>query len=63
MKVLIADKFPEAGRTAVAQAGVEVVYDPELNDAALTAAVRSTARISSSFAARKCRRRRSRRAA
>jgi D-3-phosphoglycerate dehydrogenase len=43
MKVLIADKFPEDGRAALAQAGVEVVYDPELNDAALTAAVRSTA--------------------
>ena len=42
MKVLIADKFPEAGRAAVARAGVEVVYDPELNDAALTAAVCST---------------------
>jgi D-3-phosphoglycerate dehydrogenase len=42
MKVLIADKFPEAGRAAVARAGVEVVYDPDLNDAALTAAVRST---------------------
>ncbi len=42
MKVLIADKFPEAGRDAVARAGLEVVYDPELNDAALTAAVRST---------------------
>ena len=42
MKVRIADKFPEAGRAAVARAGVEVVYDPELNDTALTAAVRST---------------------
>jgi D-3-phosphoglycerate dehydrogenase len=42
MKVLIADQFPEAGRAAVARAGVEVVYDPELNDAALTAAVRAT---------------------
>ena len=42
MKVLIADKFPESGRAAVARAGVEVVYDPELSDAALTAAVRST---------------------
>ncbi len=42
MKVLIADKFPEAGRAAVARAGVEVVYDPELSDAALAAAVRST---------------------
>jgi D-3-phosphoglycerate dehydrogenase len=42
MKVLIADKFPEGGRAAVAQTGVEVVYDPELTDAALTAAVQST---------------------
>jgi D-3-phosphoglycerate dehydrogenase / 2-oxoglutarate reductase len=42
MKVLIADKFPEAGRSALAEAGVEVVYDPERKDAALTAAVRST---------------------
>jgi D-3-phosphoglycerate dehydrogenase / 2-oxoglutarate reductase len=43
MKVLIADKFPEAGRADMARAGVEVVYDPELSDAALTGAVRSTA--------------------
>ena len=42
MKVLIADKFPEGGRAALTQAGVAVVYDPELNDAALTQAVRST---------------------
>jgi D-3-phosphoglycerate dehydrogenase len=42
MKVLIADKFPEGGRAAVARAGVEVVYNPELNDAGLTAAVRTT---------------------
>ena len=42
MKVLIADKFPEGGQAALTQAGVEVVYDPELNDAALTQAVRST---------------------
>ena len=42
MKALIADKFPEAGRAAVAEAGVEVVYDPELNGDALAAAVRST---------------------
>jgi D-3-phosphoglycerate dehydrogenase len=42
MKVLIADKFPEAGRVALVRTGVEIVYDPELNDAALTAAVRST---------------------
>jgi D-3-phosphoglycerate dehydrogenase len=42
MKVLIADKFPASGRDELKRAGVEVVYDPELNDAALTAAVRST---------------------
>jgi D-3-phosphoglycerate dehydrogenase len=42
MKVLIADKFLEGGRAALVRAGAEVVYDPELNDAALTAAVRST---------------------
>jgi D-3-phosphoglycerate dehydrogenase len=42
MKVLIADKFPEAGRATVSRAGVEVVYDPDLNDATLAAAVRST---------------------
>jgi D-3-phosphoglycerate dehydrogenase len=43
MKVLVADKFPEAGRAAVARAGVGVVYDPDLSGDALTAAVRSTA--------------------
>jgi len=42
MKVLIADKFPEGGRTALTQAGLEVVYDPDLKDAALTQAVGST---------------------
>ncbi len=42
MKALIADKFPEGGRAALTQAGVGVVYDPELNDAALTQAVHST---------------------
>jgi D-3-phosphoglycerate dehydrogenase len=42
MKVLIADTFPEGGRAALAQAGVEVVYAPELKDAALGEAVRST---------------------
>ena len=42
MKVLIADKFPENGRAALTQAGIEVVHDPDLNDAALTQAVRST---------------------
>jgi D-3-phosphoglycerate dehydrogenase len=42
MKVLIADTFPEAARAALAQAGVEVVYDPQLKDAALGEAIRST---------------------
>src|SRR5947209_4095276 len=42
MKVLIADKFPERGRAALVRAGLELLYDPELNGAALTAAVRST---------------------
>jgi D-3-phosphoglycerate dehydrogenase len=42
MKVLIADKFPEGGRAALEQAGVEVVYDAELSDAALTEAVRTS---------------------
>jgi D-3-phosphoglycerate dehydrogenase len=42
MIVLIADRFPDAGQAALAQAGVDVVYDPELNDAALAGAVRST---------------------
>ena len=41
MKALIADKFPEGGRKALAQMGVEVVYDPDLSDATLTDAVRS----------------------
>lgn len=42
MLVLIADKFPEGGQAALAQAGFDVAYDPDLNDAALAAAVRST---------------------
>ncbi len=37
MKVLIADKFPEDALAALTQAGVAVVYDPDLNDAALNA--------------------------
>jgi D-3-phosphoglycerate dehydrogenase len=42
MKVLIADKFPEGGRAALAQACVDVIYDPDLKDAALAQAVHST---------------------
>ena len=43
MKVLIADKFPEAGQEQLRQMGCEVVYDPELNDEALKQAISSTA--------------------
>jgi D-3-phosphoglycerate dehydrogenase len=43
MKVLIADKFPEAGREQLRQIGCEIVYDPELNDEALMEAISSTA--------------------
>jgi D-3-phosphoglycerate dehydrogenase len=42
MIALIADQFPEAGREALARAGIEVAYDPELKDAALASAVHST---------------------
>jgi D-3-phosphoglycerate dehydrogenase len=42
MKVLIADKFPEGGRAALARAAIEVIYDPESKGDALTAAVRTT---------------------
>src|SRR5262249_56756387 len=43
MKILIADKFPDGGRTELVQSGFEVVYDPELKDDALRAAIASTA--------------------
>lgn len=42
MKVLVADKFPEAGRQLLAQSECEVVYEPSLKDAALVEAVAST---------------------
>jgi D-3-phosphoglycerate dehydrogenase len=42
MKILIADKFPESGQSELKQAGFEIVYDPELKDDALTAAVAAT---------------------
>jgi D-3-phosphoglycerate dehydrogenase len=42
MKVLMADTFPETARAALTRAGLEVVYDPELRDAALTESVRAT---------------------
>jgi D-3-phosphoglycerate dehydrogenase / 2-oxoglutarate reductase len=42
MKVLIADKFPENGQKALEDAGLELVYDPDLKDDALAEAVRSS---------------------
>jgi D-3-phosphoglycerate dehydrogenase len=42
MKVLIADKFPDSGRAALTQAGIDVVYDPDLSDGSLPQAVQST---------------------
>ena len=43
MKVLIADKFEKSGLDGLKAAGCEVVYQPELKDDALTAAIRDTA--------------------
>src|SRR5512138_1707746 len=42
MKILIADKFPDAGRTELASAGFEIVYEPDLKDDSLSAAIKST---------------------
>ena len=42
MKILIADKFPDAGISELKAAGFDVTYDAELKDEALTEAVRST---------------------
>jgi D-3-phosphoglycerate dehydrogenase / 2-oxoglutarate reductase len=42
MKVLVADKFEESGRKGLADAGVDVCYDPNLKDEALTDAIRSS---------------------
>ena len=42
MKILIADKFPEAGRSQLVNAGCEVVYDSELKDESLLEAVRTS---------------------
>ena len=41
MKILIADKFPDGGRTELVHAGFEVAYDPELKDDSLAAAIAS----------------------
>lgn len=42
MKVLIADKFEESGRTALERAGCEVIYQPDAKDDALTEALRAS---------------------
>ena len=42
MKILIADKFPDAGRTELQNAGFEIVYDPELKDDSLAAAIKTS---------------------
>jgi len=42
MKILIADKFPESGVADLNQAGFEIVYEPDLKDDALTAAIKSS---------------------
>jgi D-3-phosphoglycerate dehydrogenase / 2-oxoglutarate reductase len=42
VKVLIADKFPQGGRDELTQAGMHVVYEPELMDGSLPACVQST---------------------
>ena len=42
MRVLIADAFEDSGRTALQAAGCDVVYQPELKDAALVDAIRET---------------------
>jgi D-3-phosphoglycerate dehydrogenase len=42
MKILIADKFPDSGQTELLQAGLEIVYDPDLKDDSLAAAIKSS---------------------
>lgn len=42
MKVLVADKFEKSGLDGLADAGVEVHYDPNLKDEALTEEIRSS---------------------
>ena len=43
MKVLIADKFEQSGIDGLKAAGCEVLYQPDLKDEALTAAIRDSA--------------------
>jgi D-3-phosphoglycerate dehydrogenase len=43
MKVLVADKFEQSGIDGLKKAGCEVVYEPDLKDDSLTAAIRTSA--------------------
>ncbi|HVG17560.1 MAG TPA: 3-phosphoglycerate dehydrogenase family protein [Blastocatellia bacterium] len=42
MKILIADKFPESGVAELSRDGLELTYDPELKEASLAEAVKTT---------------------
>jgi D-3-phosphoglycerate dehydrogenase len=42
MKVLVADKLEDSGRRGLAEAGCEVIYDPDLNGEALAKAIATT---------------------
>jgi D-3-phosphoglycerate dehydrogenase len=42
MKILIADKFPDSGQIELVQAGFDIVYDSDLKDDALAAAIKSS---------------------
>lgn len=42
MKVLIADKFPDSGQQILNQSGIDVIYDAELKEDALTEAIKTT---------------------
>lgn len=43
MRILIADKFEQSGRDGLEQLGCEVVYQPDVKDDSLTAAISETA--------------------
>ena len=42
MRVLVADAFEESGLTALKAAGCDVLYQPDLKDAALVEAIRTS---------------------
>ncbi|HEX8087426.1 MAG TPA: NAD(P)-dependent oxidoreductase [Blastocatellia bacterium] len=43
MRILVADKFPESGRSEMSQDGFELIYDPELKEGPLAEALKLTA--------------------